>query len=112
MLHQSTVGAPADTPKSAPRAPLRPRPAIPARRTAAEAERRVVVSLRRPGRNGWHQIKDTLRVSEIVCDADRTRDGLVSVGDRASAPSADFLADQPDAEARSPTLTRPSRVRS
>jgi hypothetical protein len=58
------------------------------------------------GRNGWHQIKDPLRASEVVRDADRARDRVVRIRDGASAPSADLIAKQPEPSGES----RPDRA--
>jgi len=46
--------------------------------------------------DGRDEIEDALRASEVVRDADRARDGLVRIGDRASAPSADLVTEQPE----------------
>jgi hypothetical protein len=51
--------------------------------------------------NGRHQIEDALRTSQVVRDADRTPDGLVRIGDRAFAPSADLVTEQPEPSGQS-----------
>jgi len=56
-----------------------------------------LVSAPHGGRNGRHQIEDLLRSSVIVRDADGARNRLVRVRDGASAPSADLIAEQPEA---------------
>ena len=78
-----------------------------------------LVSAPHGGWNERHQIEDALGANQVVCDADRTRDGLVGVGDRASAPSTDLVTEQPEVSAHlvptgpSPTTprTRPSLSR-
>ena len=51
-----------------------------------------LVSAPHGGWDGRHQIKDPLRGSEVVRDADRARYRLARIGDGASAPSTDLIA--------------------
>jgi hypothetical protein len=46
--------------------------------------------------DGRHQIKDPLRASDIVRDADRARNRIARIGDGASTPPADLVAKQPE----------------
>jgi hypothetical protein len=46
--------------------------------------------------DGRHQFEEALRTSQVVRDADGSADGLVRIGDRAIAPSADLVAEQPE----------------
>jgi hypothetical protein len=54
----------------------------------------------RPGpTRGWdgrHEFEDPLRASQVVRNAERAPDRLVRIGDGASAPSADLVAEQPE----------------
>ena len=73
--------------------------------------RRCAARLRPHAGSGYgrHRIEDLLRSSEIVRDADRARDRLVRVRDGASAPSADLIAEQPEASSPFVVPTGPSR---